>query len=93
MKKTSLLLVCLFIAAGSFAQTNTGKITGTITDNTGKTLQAASVSLVKAKDSALVKLAITGKDGTYEFENIKEGDYLLTITSVGFEKKFSDFFQ
>lgn len=90
MKKiASLLLVCLFIAAGSFAQTNSGKITGTITDNTGKTLQSASVSLVKAKDSALVKLAVTGKDGTYEFENIKEGDYLLTITSVGFEKKFS----
>lgn len=93
MKKiTSLLLVCLLIAAGSFAQTNTGKITGTITDNTGKTLQSASVSLLKAKDSALVKLAVTGKDGTYEFENIKEGDYRLAITSVGFEKTFSKSF-
>lgn len=93
MKKiASLLLVCLVIAAGSFAQTTTGKITGIITDNTGKTLTAASVSLVKAKDSALVKLAITGKDGTYEFENIKEGDYLLAITSIGFEKKFSNSF-
>ncbi len=91
MKKiASLLLVCLVIASGSFAQTNTGKIIGTVTDNTGKFMQSASVSLVKAKDSVLVKLAITGKDGAYEFENIKEGDYLLTITSVGFEKKFSN---
>lgn len=90
MKKiTSLLLVCLLIAAGSFAQNKTGKITGTITDNTGQTLQSASVSLLKAKDSALVKLAVTGKGGTYEFENINEGEYLLTVTSVGFEKKFS----
>jgi iron complex outermembrane receptor protein len=93
MKKiTSILLVCLLIAAGSFAQTNTGKITGTITDNTGKTLQSASVSLLKAKDSALVKLAVTGKDGTFDFENIKEGDYRLAITSVGFEKTFSKSF-
>lgn len=93
MKKTaSLLLVCLFFVTGSFAQNKTGKITGTITDNTGKIIQSASVSLLKAKDSALVKLAITGKDGTYEFESIKEGDYILTITSVGFEKKFSNFF-
>lgn len=93
MKKiTSLLLVCLLIAAGSFAQTNTGKITGTITDNTGKTLQSASVSLLKAKDSALVKLAVTGKDGVYEFDNIKEGEYRLAITSVGFEKTFSKSF-
>jgi outer membrane receptor protein involved in Fe transport len=91
MKKiASLLLVCLVIASGSFTQTNTGKIIGTVTDNTGKFMQSASVSLVKAKDSVLVKLAITGKDGAYEFENIKEGDYLLTITSVGFEKKFSN---
>lgn len=93
MKKiTSILLVCLLISAGSFAQTNTGKITGTITDNTGKTLQSASVSLLKAKDSALVKLAVTGKDGAYEFDNIKEGDYRLAITSVGFEKTFSESF-
>lgn len=91
MKKiASLLLVYLAIVTGSFAQTNTGKITGVITDNTGKAVQSASVSLVKTKDSSLVKLAITGKDGAYEFENIKEGDYLLAITSVGFEKKFSN---
>ena len=93
MKKiASLLLVCLFIAAGSFAQNNTGKITGIITDNTGKAVQSASVSLLKAKDSVLVKLAITGKDGAYEFENVKEGDYRLAITSVGFEKTFSKSF-
>lgn len=90
MKKiASLIFACLVITTGSFAQSSTGKITGSITDNSGREVQSASVSLLKAKDSALVKLAVTGKDGIYEFENIKEGNYFLTITSVGFEKTFS----
>lgn len=74
------------------AQNKNGKITGTITDSNKKPLQSVSVSLVKAKDSSLVKATATGKNGNYEFESIAEGDYLLTLTSVGYEKKYSKSF-
>ena len=75
-----------FLAIG---QTKIGKVSGSVTDNSSKPLQSASISLLKAKDSSLVKLAVSNKDGKYEIENIATGDYLLTITSVGFEKQFS----
>ncbi|MBP6688062.1 MAG: TonB-dependent receptor, partial [Lacibacter sp.] len=41
------------------------------------------------KDSSLVKAAITDKSGVYSFESVKEGAYLLGITSVGYQQKIS----
>ncbi|HEX7903140.1 MAG TPA: TonB-dependent receptor [Chitinophagaceae bacterium] len=93
MKQFFTILVSFFLLPLMLsAQTKSGKITGTITDSNKKPLQSVSVSLIKAKDSSLVKAAATGKDGKYEFESIAEGDYLLAITSVGYEKNYSKSF-
>jgi iron complex outermembrane recepter protein len=87
-KRLTILAVLFFAVAGAFAQT-TGKISGAVNDESGKALAAATVSLLKAKDSALVKLAVTDKSGRYDFINVKEGKYLLSFTSVGFGKQYS----
>lgn len=71
------------------AQGKTGKISGLIQTSAGKPLASVSVSLLKAKDSSLIKVAVTSKEGIYEFENIGEGIYLVSFSSVGYEKKFS----
>jgi hypothetical protein len=42
--------------------------------------------LLRAKDSVLVKIAVTDKEGKYEFENISDGKFLLSVSSVGFKK-------
>ncbi len=85
-----LYTICaLLFSLAAAAQTKTGKISGSIFDNANKPLQSVSVSLIKAKDSSLVKLAVTGKDGKYEFDNIAEGSYLVNATSTGYEKNFS----
>ncbi|HYH16456.1 MAG TPA: TonB-dependent receptor, partial [Flavisolibacter sp.] len=82
-----LLLLVLFTSA-AFAQTG-GRITGQVQEAGNKGLNGVSVSLLKAADSSLTKVAVSDKNGHYEFENIKEGQYLLSFTSVGFEKKVS----
>ena len=70
MRKITLLIVCLFaISAQAFSQGKTGKLSGTILDAAGKPAQGISVSLQKAADTSLVKVALSGKDGKYEFEN------------------------
>jgi hypothetical protein len=88
MKKFFNLLVASTIAMCSQAQTNpTGKVTGSIKDGgQQKVIDAASVSLLKAKDSSLVKIAITDKEGNFIIENVKEGSYLVLATSVGHSK-------
>jgi hypothetical protein len=89
MKKLFSLLAATAIGMSSFAQSG-GKISGSIKDGGNqKIIDAASVSLLKAKDSALVKVAVTDKDGNFSFENIKEGNYLVLATSIGHTKTYS----
>jgi len=88
MRKLSTLLISLLLSAVVFSQTKIGRISGVITDESQKPVQSASVSLLRAKDSSLVKIAVTNKEGKYEFENIIEGKFLLLVSSVGFQKKF-----
>lgn len=90
MKKKFTLIVLLFTGVlTALAQNRQGKLSGTIQDASGKPLPAATVSLLKAKDSALIKAAVSGKDGKYEFDNLPDGDYVLLFTSAGLEKKYS----
>ncbi len=91
MKKFFNLLVASSIALFSQAQTNnSGKITGSIKDGGNqKIIDAASVSLLKAKDSSLVKVAVTDKEGGFTIENVTAGNYLLLATSVGHAKTYS----
>lgn len=87
-------MVASGIALLSQAQTNTtGKVTGAIKDGGNqKIIDAASVSLLKAKDSSLVKTAVADKDGNFIIENVKEGSYLVLATSVGHSKTYSNSF-
>ncbi|MDZ7880683.1 MAG: TonB-dependent receptor [Saprospiraceae bacterium] len=70
------------------AQNNT-KITGSITDDTKKALPFANVSLLKGKDSSLVKIALTDSLGQFQFDNLKPNNYLISVSFVGFKPYFS----
>lgn len=94
MKKLFNLLVAGTIALCSQAQTNnSGTITGNIKDGGNqKIIDAASISLLSAKDSAVVKTAVADKEGKFILENIKYGNYLLLATSIGHSKTYSNAF-
>ncbi len=90
--KRSILSVCLFLLlTGAMAQ-NTGKISGTILKNE-KPADGATITLLRAKDSASVKLAAANKEGAFVFENIAYGNYLLSVTAVGAKKAISPSFE
>ncbi len=93
MRKIFILFSFLFgLVANSFAQNKPGKITGVIADASGKPLGSISVSLLKSGDSSLVKAAVSNKEGKYEFDNIAEGSYFISTTSIGFERSASAVF-
>ncbi|RYY38535.1 MAG: TonB-dependent receptor [Chitinophagaceae bacterium] len=88
MKKIFTLLASTAIVASVHAQGGS-KVAGTVKEADGKPLPSATVSLLNAKDSSLAKLAITDNNGQYEFAGIKDGRYLISVTSVGFGRAFS----
>ena len=87
----TLLLLTAFLTTVAYAQT-AGNITGTVQSDDNKVIDGASVSLLTAKDSALVKIVVTDKSGVYHFENIKTGDYLLYAEAVGYKLSYSEKF-
>jgi hypothetical protein len=92
-KVTALLVVFSGMILFAHAQTRNGRITGDVKDANQKSIEAATVSLLRAKDSALVKLSLTNKQGDFEFEKIADGKYLLSITAVGLAKAYGQLFE
>ena len=64
-------------------------ITGNVTDATGKAQEFATVMLMQAKDSSLVKGAITDMDGKFDIEGISAGKYFINSSLVGFKNFMS----
>lgn len=82
-----LLFICLGIQ-GLYAQNNSlGKVYVTINNEKNLPLENATVELLKAKDSTLVKTAITDKDGLAEFINIRPGEYLVAVSLLNYASR------
>ena len=67
------------------------KITGVV-KNGEKAIESATVTLLSAKDSGVVKVEMTDKNGEFEIVSTEKGTLLLLITSVGFEKRYTPAF-
>ena len=89
MKQFITMILMLMLSALTQAQT----IVGTINDESKKGVVGASVSLYKAKDSTIFKIAVTNNQGKYSFNIAANGKYFVTITSVGFAKGNSTVFE
>jgi outer membrane receptor protein involved in Fe transport len=94
MKKIlTLLVIALSFSASINAQTGTGKISGIVIDGSQKTIESSTITLLRAKDSAVVKMGSADKNGKFQFDNIKDGKYLVSVTAVGHQKGYSDIFE
>src|SRR4051812_38691460 len=94
MKKIlTLLVIALSFSMISNAQAGLGKINGTVIDGSQKTIESSTITLLRAKDSAVVKMASADRNGKFQFENIKDGKYLVSVTAVGHQKGFSETFE
>ena len=87
MKISILFAAFLLFLSSAFAQ-NGGKISGSILQSV-KPAEGATVSLLRAKDSATIKLSASNKEGHFTFDNVGNGKYLVAVTVVGHQKAFS----
>lgn len=82
----------LFAAILLHSVTSAQKITGKVKDQEGKLLEKTTVSLLRAKDTQLLKISITGKQGEYSFETAP-GSYILSYSYVGYTQAMSKPFE
>src|SRR5258705_12494593 len=65
------------------------KINGIAKDESGSPLSGSTISLHRATDSAIVKLAVSKENGAYTFFGIREGNYKVSVSNVGYKTIFS----
>ncbi|GAB3713759.1 outer membrane beta-barrel family protein [Spirosoma flavus] len=68
-------------------------MSGAIRSESGQPIPFASLALVHARDSSLVKGTISQENGNFEFTNIRPGQYRLTGSAVGYASTRSEVVQ
>lgn len=93
MKILAACTLNILLITSSFAQ-SANTITGHLANsNNHKPIDAATISLLKTKDSSLVKIAVSDKAGSFVLEGIAAGSYLIRTTALGFTQAYSPSFQ
>src|SRR3954447_18923252 len=92
MKQLFTILTAAFlsIVTAGFAQETRGKILGSVIDGNTKTIESASINLMRAKDSSLAKISASDKSGNFTFEGIPFGKYFVSISAVAHERVTSE---
>jgi iron complex outermembrane receptor protein len=80
MKPLLSICICLLLAAQCFAQT--GKLKGIVVDNAKSGLPGVNVMIKNTSAGSQ-----TNESGYFEISNINDGDFVLSISSVGFKTK------
>ena len=78
------VLLVLMAAVGVSAQSLTGTVTGTVTDEQGGALPGATVTLT-GKTGA--RTAVTDAKGLYRFAGVDSGTYAVTVELTGFRPR------
>ena len=91
MKTLFYALTFLYLTLSTaFGQVLTrGTVSGQVGTVAGKPLEFATMMLVKATDSTLVKGAISEATGKYAFENVGAGRYRVAAQQIGYRKTYS----
>jgi outer membrane receptor protein involved in Fe transport len=94
MKSIATFITLSMLVCKTFAQTTPPvKVTGQVMQAGNKPVEFATITLLKAQDSSLVKGAIADISGQYEFEQVKPGKYLVAAAYVGLKKAYSPVFE
>jgi iron complex outermembrane receptor protein len=92
-KKIATMVICTLISVYAMAQDNSrGKVTITINNDRQQPLENATVELLKAIDSSLVKTAISGKNGVAEMDNVRLAVYRVRVSFINHGTQYSEKF-
>lgn len=83
----TLLLVVAYNVHAQTPETDAVKVSGKVADAvTGKPVEYASVVLLRQADSSMVSGMYTTPAGTFAFNKVSPGIYVLRVTFMGYEK-------
>jgi iron complex outermembrane recepter protein len=88
MRNLTLALLCVLSTVYMYGQQR-GRLSVAVLDEQGLPVENATVELIHGKDSALVKTALTDKDGKAMFESLSPGSYRVRASAVGLTERYT----
>jgi len=85
LRLVSLACILFLLSSGAFAQTETGQITGTVTDATGAVVVGASVA-AKSVSTGVTRETSTNSAGIYTISSLRPDTYEVSVEATGFKK-------
>ena len=82
-------LLAFFFSLVTLIATAQSQLTGTVIEKTNQPLAYATVALIQARDSSVVKGALTDEAGQFLFNALMPGTYRTRISSLGFSDLYS----
>ena len=92
MKKILTIFTIMFFAIKGMAQTIETSVSGSAVDTKNVPVESATISLMKSKDSSIIKIAVSNKAGKFSFTGIPYGNYFITVSSLNFNTVNSGIF-
>lgn len=94
MKRIQMILLALVLLVSYNQALSQNKIfvQGTVNDSKGNGLKYVTISLLKSKDSMLIKAAASDENGKFEIIVNEPGNYMASYSAVGYEMAFSVLF-
>src|ERR1035441_9036928 len=88
MRRSIVIYVAFFVVmavmvSSAFAQSETGTITGTVTDPTGAVVPNAKI-IVTGATTGSVRTITTNASGSYTITNLQPAEYTVTAEVAGF---------
>ena len=80
-----------FVMLASFTQAQ--QVSGVVKDQQGKGIEKTTVSLLRAKDSSVVKLVVTADNGKFSVNAPQSGRYMVSASHVGYMATYSQAFE
>lgn len=92
MRKIFTCALSVLMTTIAFAQNGKGKAALTVLTEQKSPVEGATIELLRSKDSALVKTAISDKAGLAEIDNLLPSTYFIRVSAVGLTTTYSNAF-
>lgn len=87
----SLIIALLVMMGMTSLIAQNANVSGIVEDGAGEKLSSATVILLQAADSVLVSFATTDNNGEFQIKRVRQGDYILQFSYLGFQTRNVEF--
>jgi len=83
-------VIAMITVLQGFSQNNGFKISGRVLGSSKQNIESATVILLRANDSVIIKTSVTDVGGAFIFDKLQQGNFLVSVSAAGYSTVYSN---